>query len=255
MQTAHVTFRKSFSRTSSHGITFHWLKCTYGMGFIDAIAEAVCIVYGPSALVALAESGEKITSAVILSRENFRQMMTFAKGSPMAGKPIPRRVEVVFSKKVDPAIEEGRVLGWLLRAYDDKATEAIVHAAWLLYSPAALASFPESCGEALVQVQRSWLVFEQKMAYAIALSMIDNKTRTIDRLNRSLVESSIDDAEGNAAPTASAAPEPSADVSPPAETKPVEKPVEAADKPVEAVDESDDDFDDDFVPPQYDLDF
>jgi hypothetical protein len=247
MQMTHVKFRKSFSRTSSHGITFHWLRCTYSKGFNDAIAEAAWIVYAPATFVALAASGEKITSAVIQSRESFRQMMTFANGSPRAGKPIPLRVEVVFGKKLDSAFKESPVLEWLLRTYGDEAAEAIIHAVWLVYAPAALAGSQEDGGEALVQAERSRLVFEQKMAYAIAQSTIDDKTKLINRLNKTLTESS-DDVADKPATTALAAP---ADIPTPPETESVE----SVDKPVDKANNPVDDFDDDYVPAEYDSDF
>jgi hypothetical protein len=288
MNLASYEFRKSFSRTSVYGITFHWLKCTYGKFFEDAIANAVWTVYASLAFAAAPESCSKVNELVLNSREHFNQIVELAKGAPVAEEPIPKRVKVAFERCIDLSLKEGQVFDWLIQNYGAKAAEPIIHAVWLVYSPAALSAFPESGKDAQAQAQRSRLVFEDMMTWAVFQSSSDQTALIANRLDKTLLNSSIDE------PVTQVQPPTQAQLLPPAEAdktsssvEPLELPdatpttaeeqtTASNDEPAsdtastetvtdgadaeapndgETDGETEDNFDDDFVPPHYDLDW
>lgn len=233
-------FKKTFRGTTHQGITLHWLRCTYGQGFENAISNAVKTIYAPSALVSSAESWEKVVPTVNRSRAMFRESMALSHNVPPPPKPIAERVKVTFSKTFEVASEEGQVFEWLFQSDGENAGNSIIHAVCLVYSPAALASSPDTKAEALLQVERSRLVFEDMMTQAIAQASVDEKALIANRLNKTFIESEIqEEAQLNL---------------PVLPNRIQEEDSLQANGQIQAH-TSNDDFDDDFVPVDFDLDF
>ena len=193
MKSTSYGFRKSFSRTSVKGITFHWLRYTYEKEFDAAIAKAIWTVYAPSAFAASPETCSKVSQTVMQSREVFYQMMAMVKEAPKPEETMPIRVEVLFKGSFGSRTDEASVYDWLLSRHGEKAADFMVHAVWLVYSPAALSAFPESGRDALVQAQRSRLVFEDMMTWAVFQSSSDKTALIANRLDKTLHSSSIDE--------------------------------------------------------------
>ncbi|MCG9890153.1 MAG: hypothetical protein MH252_03635 [Thermosynechococcaceae cyanobacterium MS004] len=251
------TFKRAFRGGSLPGITFHWLKCTYVQGVEDAIANAVRTVYAPLALAETAGRSSRVLPSVNRSRAMFHEMMLLSKDAPEVRKPIAERVNISFSKKMDPTSIDGEVFEWLTRSYGKKAVKFAIHAVCLVYSPAALAGATKNKDEAWLQARRSRLVFEDMMSYVIAQADVDETEFLANRLNRTFMESAIEEKWNKPIPETGAG----AGQNPVPKNPVVEQELSASSQPetVEAAEASgtgfDDDFDDDFVPIEYDLDF
>jgi hypothetical protein len=182
-----------FNGASENGVTFNWLKVSYGRSFEGAIADAVWIVYYPLMLASTPETWCKVTSAVVRARERFQGLMKLASGSPSAGDSVPERIKVLCRNGFDLASERGRTLQWLIHTYGENAVDEILYAVWLVYFPAALASNPKTIGDASLQAERSCLVFEQKMFHAISESNPDEMADIANRLDRTFRASPTED--------------------------------------------------------------
>lgn len=244
-------FKRSFRGTSEQGITFHWLKCTYAHGFDDAIANAVRTVYTPSAFAASAEGCSRVIPSVNRSRAMFHEMMLLSKDAPESKKPIAERVNIFFSKMMDPSSVDGEVFNWLNRSYGKKAVKFVIHAVCLVYSPAAL-SASDVKEKALLQAKRSRLVFEDMMSYAIAQADVGDAEFLANRLNKTLMESAIKDTGNTDIKIENDVGTKTGPMVPADEQELL---ASSESKTVEAEEVSGDDFDDDFVPIDYDLDF
>ena len=192
-ETVCVPFKKVFNGASENGITFNWLKVSYGRSFEGAIADAVWIVYYPLMLASSPETWCKVTSAVVRARERFESLMKLASGSPSVGNSVPERIKVLCRNGFDLASERGRTLQWLIETYGDNAVDEILYAVWLVYFPAALASNLKTIADASLQAERSSLVFEQKMFHAISESNPDDMAVIVNRLDRTFKESPTED--------------------------------------------------------------
>lgn len=169
-ETVCIPFKKVFNGTSENGITFNWLKVSYGRSLEGAIADAVWIIYYPLMLASSPETWCKVASAVVRARERFQSLMKLASGSPSVGDSVPERIKVLSRNGFDLTSERGRTLQWLVHTYGENAVDEILYAVWLVYFPAALASNPKTIADAGLQAERSNLVFEQKMFHAISES-------------------------------------------------------------------------------------
>lgn len=217
-----VPFKKVFNGTSENGLTFNWLKVSYGRSFEGAIADAVWIVYYPLMLASSPETWCKVVPAVVCARERFQSLMKLASGSPSAGDSVPERIKVLCRKGFDLASERGRTLQWLIHTYGENAVDEILYAVWLVYFPAALASSPKTIAKASLQAERSGLVFEQKMFHAITESNPDDMAVLANRLDRTFRASPTED---------------------PVKDLPSVAPTEASETPVPQVNESEDNDD------------
>jgi hypothetical protein len=188
-----VPFKKVFNGTSENGITFNWLKVSYGRSFEDAIADAVWIVYYPLMLASTPETWCKVTSAVVRARERFQSLMKLASGSPSVGDSVPERIKVLCRNGFDLASERGRTLQWLIHTYGENAVDEILYAVWLVYFPAALASNPKTIADAILQAERSCLVFEQKMFHVISESNPDEIAVIANHLDKTFRASPTED--------------------------------------------------------------
>ena len=188
-----VPFKKVFNGASENGLTFNWLKVSYGRSFEGAIADAVWIVYYPLMLASSPETWCKVTSAVVRARERFESLMKLASGSPRVGDPVPERIKVLCRNGFDLASERGKTLQWLIHTYGENAVDEILYAVWLVYFPAALASSPKTIANASLQAERSSLVFEQKMFHAITESNPDEIAVIANRLDRTFRASPTED--------------------------------------------------------------
>ncbi len=239
-ETVTLPFKKVFNGTSENGITFHWLKCSYGQSFEDAIADAVWIMYYPLMMASSPETWCKVKPAVVRVRERFQSFMKLASGSPSTGNSVPERIRVLFQNDFDLASERGRTLQWLIHAYGDKAVDEIVYAVRLVYFPAALASSPKTIADASLQAERSDLVFEQKMSFALSESDPDDMAVIANRLDRAFMASPTEDLVKNS---------PSV-LLPGTSGESESETVDAVDVP-----EPEEDYDDNYVHVEPDLDF
>ena len=192
-ETVCVPFKKVFNGTSENGITFNWLKVSYGRSYEGAIADAVWIVYYPLMLASSPATWCKVTSAVVRARERFQSLMKLASGSPSVGDSVPERIKVLCRNGFDLASERGRTLQWLIRTYGENAVDEILYAVWLVYFPAALASNPNTIADAGLQAERSGLVFEQKMFHVISETNPDEIAVIANRLDRTFRASPTED--------------------------------------------------------------
>lgn len=182
--TVSVPFKKYFAGNSGNGVTFHWLRCIYEEDFEDAVANAVWIVYRPVMLAASPKTWGEVMPATAQSRTKFEEKMALAKGAPELTRPVPERVIIRFKKTFNLTHEIGQTFDWLIQTYAEHSINLIVHAVRLVYYPVALAGSAESKDEALKQVERSRLVFEDKMLDAIAQTKPDDTVLIANQLDK-----------------------------------------------------------------------
>jgi hypothetical protein len=192
-ETVCIPFRKVFNGTSENGLTFNWLKVSYGRSFEGAIADAVWIVYYPLMLASAPETWCKVVPAVVRARERFQSLMKLASGSPSVGDSVPERIKVLCRNGFDLASERGRTFQWLVHTYGENAVDEILYAVWLVYFPAALASSPKTIANASLHAERCSLVFEQKMFHAISESNPDEMAVIANRLDKTFRSSPTED--------------------------------------------------------------
>jgi hypothetical protein len=226
--TVDVLLKKSFSGASENGLTFHWLRCAYGELLDDAVISAVRLVYYPDVLSASLKPWDRVASEVARSRHVFQKKRLSNEKSCLIGLPLPKRVHVTFRQSFDEQSCEGQTFEWLLYLYKGEVEEAIARAVRLVYLPSALAWLPDKSGIAADMSARSGYLFEQMMGDAI-------------------LKAGPSDLHFNVAPIdipvlVNAPSSKSADIKASCEPDP------------SSADELDD-FDDDYVPIEYDLDF
>jgi hypothetical protein len=222
--TVDVLLKKSFSGASENGLTFHWLRCAYGELFDDAVISAVRLVYYPDVLSASLKPWDRVASEVARSRHVFQEKRLSNEKSCLIGLPLPKRVHVTFHQSFDEQSCEGQTFEWLLHLYKDEVDEAIARAVRLVYLPSALAWLPDKSEIAADMSARSGYLFEQMTGDAI-------------------LKAGPSDLHFNGAPI---------DI-PVAVNAPSSKKASSEPDPSSAV--ALDDFDDDYVPIEYDLDF
>lgn len=153
--------KKSFRLESHAGITFHWLKRTFGDGLENAVRDAIRVVYYPSA-IAFSPNGTdrgKVIAALEQSRMTFDRWMNLAQEIKPVANQSPKRVLIEFVLSVDGS-SAGAALDWLLN-HQDKTEKKILDAVLCLYLPVALCTFGE-LNRRLV-IMRSLTIFSQSM--------------------------------------------------------------------------------------------
>ncbi|NJM76255.1 MAG: hypothetical protein HC852_11260 [Acaryochloridaceae cyanobacterium RU_4_10] len=227
MTTTFISFKKSFVGTSLNGKLFHWLKCTYGETVNEAVDDAVRLIYGPSALVAASESWSMVKQDVVDCREVFQEMMDLVSCSPASELPVPGRVTIWFGASVDPTSKIDNTYKWLFATYGDKAVEVAIHAVHVVYLPAVLAASPELGKNPILQIQRSRIVFEKQIRKAVEELSPNDSELLASRLEQVFRDSP---SEGEL------------DTTPPALLQ-------------DSAEELEEEFDDDYVPVDRDIDF
>jgi intracellular sulfur oxidation DsrE/DsrF family protein len=153
--------KKSFRPESHAGITFHWLKRTFGDGLENAVRDAIRVVYYPSAIAFFSNSTDrdKVIAALEQSRMTFDRWMNLAQEIKPVANQSPKRVLIEFVLSVDGS-GAGVALDWLLN-HQGNAEKKILDAVLWLYLPVAFCAFGET-NRRLV-IMRSLTNFSQRM--------------------------------------------------------------------------------------------
>jgi hypothetical protein len=190
MNPIEVSVKKSFVGNSPNGLTFHWLRSIYFDAVEEAVDTAVRLVYSPLVLAASPETSGEVLKEVTYCREGFEEMMTLATKGLAPESPLPKRINVGFKCSYSTASNLGRVYEWLLRVTENEPAKAIFYAIRLVYFPAAFAASPHSVGTPQLQVERSRMLFEQKMKLAIWESDPTEEALIANRLDRTYLSPS-----------------------------------------------------------------
>ena len=229
MTSVFVPFKKSFVGNSLNGQVFYWLKCIYGETLGEAVDKAVRLIYSPTALAAFSTTWSDVQSEVAYCRAVFEEMMDLSTCAPPSKLPIPSRINVQFGVSINSATHTRKAYEWLFATYGNRAISIIVRAVHLVYLPAVLAASSVSREDASLQVERSRIFFEQQMRNAIRESSPNDAELIAHRLEQVFHASPSDESADELPPLPS--------------TDSLE------------FDVGEEDFDDDFVPVNTDIDF
>lgn len=154
--------KKSFSSTSGTGITFHWLKCSFGDCYDDAVKEAIRIVRFPATLAASSESTDKarVLSMLEHSQRKFDEWMKASLEPKPIEKDIPQRVLVHFTLPLDDS-DVGKTLACFSAREDHSLEWYVLDAVLLIFLPLALSSIQGSSSS--FSVLRSRTLFARRM--------------------------------------------------------------------------------------------
>ncbi len=155
-------FKKSFSSTAQTGITFHWLKCSFGDCYDDAVKEAIRIVRFPATLAASPKAADNARVIPILERsqQDFDEWMKASLEPKPIEKDIPQRVLVHFALPLDDS-DVGKTLACFAARNDHSLEWYVLDAVLLVFLPVALSSIQES--NSSLSILRSRTLFARRM--------------------------------------------------------------------------------------------
>jgi hypothetical protein len=226
------SYEKSFRPTSDLGVTLHWVKCIFGNSANIAISNAAQIVYFPSVLAEAQAPASEVAAEVSCCRWIVRQRMVLEDKTSALITPIPKRVDISFQESFDVASREGETFDWLERNYGLEAADMAFEAVRLIFLPTALAASPATHARSHSEAERSLILFEEKMTQVILKTRANPTGQTTQQLERLFAEFTSE-AHPLEPPQSSPAPSSSAGT----------------------VTEPEQDFDDDYVHVEPDLDF
>jgi hypothetical protein len=160
------------------------MRSIYFDALKDAVDNAVRLVYSPSVLAASPNTCGEVLKEVAYCRDGFEEMMALTSKPLAPESAAPSRINVDFEGAYSTASNLGQVYEWLLKASGNQPTKEIFYAIRLIYLPAAIAASPKTNKDPFFQIERSRLLFEQRMKLAIWESNPTEEALIANRLDK-----------------------------------------------------------------------